>query len=35
MTEEWGQIDDDLERARVAWLYFIGGQTQQEIRPRA
>lgn len=27
-------IGDELERARVAWLYFIGGQTQQEIAQR-
>lgn len=34
MSEDWGHFDEDLERARVAWLYFIGGQTQQEIAQR-
>ena len=34
MIDEDGQLDDDLERARVAWLYFVGGQTQQEIAQR-
>ncbi|MDR6433105.1 sugar-binding domain-containing protein [Brucella pseudogrignonensis] len=31
MNENWASVDESLERARVAWLYFIGGQTQQEI----
>ena len=31
MAELWEPFDEELERARVAWLYFIGGQTQQEI----
>ncbi|WP_312410691.1 sugar-binding transcriptional regulator [Shinella sp.] len=34
MPNEPGFLDEDLERARVAWLYFIGGQTQQEIAQR-
>ncbi|OBZ94776.1 DeoR family transcriptional regulator [Pararhizobium polonicum] len=34
MAEEWEPFDDELERARVAWFYFIGGQTQQEIAQR-
>lgn len=34
MNEDFGSLDDELERARVAWLYFIGGQTQQEIAQR-
>lgn len=24
-------FEEELERARVAWLYFVGGRTQQEI----
>jgi len=31
MAELWEPFDEELERARVAWLYFIGGQTQQEV----
>ncbi|MGN8114471.1 sugar-binding transcriptional regulator [Labrys sp. 22185] len=27
-------LAEELERARVAWLYFVGGQTQQEIAER-
>ena len=34
MIDEFIPFDDELERARVAWLYFIGGQTQQEIAQR-
>jgi DNA-binding transcriptional regulator LsrR (DeoR family) len=34
MTEDFGPFDEELERARVAWFYFIGGQTQQEIAQR-
>ncbi|QEN88501.1 sugar-binding transcriptional regulator [Labrys sp. KNU-23] len=31
MAELWEPFDEELEKARVAWLYFIGGRTQQEI----
>ncbi|OLP57056.1 DNA-binding transcriptional regulator [Rhizobium rhizosphaerae] len=31
MAELWEPYDEELEKARVAWLYFIGGRTQQEI----
>ncbi len=34
MTDDSLPFDDELERARVAWLYFVGGQTQQEIAQR-
>ncbi|MFJ6324706.1 MULTISPECIES: sugar-binding transcriptional regulator [unclassified Rhizobium] len=34
MSEDLGDFDEELERARVAWFYFIGGQTQQEIAQR-
>ncbi|MBV2144974.1 sugar-binding transcriptional regulator [Falsochrobactrum sp. TDYN1] len=34
MKEHFVFVDDEQERARVAWLYFIGGQTQQEIAQR-
>lgn len=34
MAEPTSPFDDDLERARIAWLYFMGGQTQQEIARR-
>ncbi|PLW75383.1 sugar-binding transcriptional regulator [Cohaesibacter celericrescens] len=34
MIEATSSIDEELERARVAWLYFNGGQTQQEIAKR-
>ena len=34
MAETTGLIDEELEKARIAWLYFIGGQTQQEIAQR-
>src|ERR1700744_2480179 len=34
MTEDFESFEEELERARVAWFYFIGGQTQQEIAQR-
>ncbi|MGW6778295.1 sugar-binding transcriptional regulator [Brucella pseudogrignonensis] len=34
MNENFVSVDEEQERARVAWLYFIGGQTQQEIAQR-
>ena len=34
MAEATSSIDEELERARVAWLYFNGGQTQQDIAKR-
>ncbi|SNY91648.1 DNA-binding transcriptional regulator LsrR, DeoR family [Cohaesibacter sp. ES.047] len=34
MADTISPLDEELERARVAWLYFIGGQTQQEIARR-
>ncbi|KAA9368620.1 MULTISPECIES: sugar-binding transcriptional regulator [Ochrobactrum] len=34
MNEKFVSVDEEQERARVAWLYFIGGQTQQEIAQR-
>lgn len=34
MNEIYVSVDEEQERARVAWLYFIGGQTQQEIAQR-
>lgn len=34
MTNSVSELSDELERARVAWLYFVGGQTQQEIAER-
>ena len=34
MNENLVSVDEDQERARVAWLYFVGGQTQQEIAQR-
>lgn len=34
MSAEPDPIDESLERARVAWLYFVGGLTQQEIAQR-
>lgn len=34
MVVELEPFEDELERARVAWLYFVGGQTLQEIAQR-
>ena len=34
MTAVREHFDGEFERARVAWLYFVGGQTQQEIAQR-
>ncbi len=34
MQENSSFVDNERMRARVAWLYFIGGRTQQEIAQR-
>ncbi|MCP8896165.1 sugar-binding transcriptional regulator [Shinella daejeonensis] len=34
MSKDWDLSAEELERSRVAWLYFIGDQTQQEIARR-
>lgn len=31
MSDPIGSLTEQLERARVAWFYFVGGLTQQEI----